>query len=279
MEYRRKEVIGDCVLYQADCMDILPHLDKVDAVVTSPPYDGLRDYGEGFSGLDWRSIIPLLSESIGEGGVIMWNVADATVDGSETGTSFKQALMFMDAGLNLHDTMIYIKDNVNFPESTRYFNGHEYMFVFSKGKPSTFNPILDRMNKWRGTPMRGTDRQKDGRTTEIRNKGKDISNYGMRFNWWKMDNKNRVNHPAVMPYAMASGHIESWSNAGETILDPFMGSGTTGVACAKMGRKFIGIELDPDYFDIACRRIEEAYAQPDMFVQPPAEAKQEGFDL
>jgi site-specific DNA-methyltransferase (adenine-specific) len=176
--------------------------------------------------------------------------------------------------------MIYIKDNVNFPESVRYFSGHEYMFVLSNGSPKTFNPIKDRPNKWAGTTMHGTDRQKDGTVQQITGKGKEIRPYGMRFNWWKINNKQPdTGHPAPMPFSMAFDHISSWSNEGCAVMDPFMGSGTTGVACVKLGRKFIGIELEPKYFDIACQRITDAYKQPDMFVPAPSNPVQGKIDV
>lgn len=277
---RRVEVIGGQTLIEADCLEVMPLLGKVDAVVTSPPYDNLREYGAGFAGVDLMRCIELVAEGLHPGGVCMWNVADATVNGSETGSSFRQALRAMECGLRLHDTMIYIKDNVNFPEDVRYFSGHEYMFVFSNGAPKTFNPIKDRVNKWAGTIMHGTDRQPDGSLKPISGKGKTILRYGMRFNWWRIKNNNNpTKHPAPMPYSMAHDHVISWTNPGETILDPFMGSGTTLVACAKLGRKGIGIELDEAYFDIACERVQAAYDQPDLFVEPPKSPVQEGMDL
>jgi len=262
----RVEKIGRATLYLGDCRDILPMLPKVEAVVTSPPYDNLRDY-EGQELIDCLPVISLIAERLADGGVCMWNVADATVNGSETGTSFRQALHAMECGLRLHDTMIYIRETVSFPESIRYFPGFEYMFIFSKGKPRTFNPIKDRLNKWRGTVMHGTDRQPDGSTKPISGKGKIIEAYGMRFNYWLLSNNSPNNgHPAPMPHAMAEGHIISWTNFGDVVLDPFMGSGTTGVAAVQMGRDFIGIEREEKYFDIACKRIEEAQRQGDLFI-------------
>ena len=273
--YKRKEVIGDCTLYLGDCLDVLPTLGKVDAVVTSPPYDNLRDYGDDTTIFNWEDYITPISDSIIDGGAIMWNVADSTTNGSESGSSFKQCLSFMEGGLNLHDTMIYHKPQASMPDSRRYFNAFEYMFIFSKGKLKTFNPIMDRKNKYAGTSIHGTRREKDGTTSAKTNTGKIISDYGMRFNVWMISHDQTcTEHPATMPYSMSFDHIESWSNPYETILDPFMGSGTTGVACAKLGRKFIGIELEEKYFDIACKRIEEAYNQPDLFIEPPIEHTQ-----
>lgn len=89
-------------------------------------------------------------------------------------------------------------------------------------------------------------------------------------------NAERVGHPTQKPVALMEWCLGFLPKA-ETILDPFMGSGTTGVACAKLGRKFIGIELEPKYFDIACKRIEDAYKQPDMFIERPAPPKQEAM--
>lgn len=266
----REEQIGRARLILGDCRDLLPTLGKVDAVVTSPPYDNLREY-EGQETLDCLPIISLISDVLADGGVCMWNVADATIGGSETGTSFRHALHAIECGLRLHDTMIYLRDNVAFPEEVRYFSGFEYMFVFSKGAPKAFNPIKDRRNKWSGTVMHGTDRQPDGTTKQISGKGKMIEPWGMRFNYWRMVNNEACNgHPAPMPYQMANDHILSWSNVEETILDPFMGSGTTGVAAVQMGRDFIGIEREEKYFDIACRRIDQAQRQGDLFIEAVA---------
>jgi len=278
----REERIGDCRLILGDCLEVMPLLGKVDAVVTSPPYDNLREYGAGFDGVDCFAAISEVANMLKPGGVCMWNVADATVNGSETGSSFRQALHAIDCGLNLHDTMIYTKKNVSFPESVRYFSAFEYMFIFSKGPPKTFNPIKDRVNKWAGTTMHGTDRQPDGSLNKINGAGKEIKPYGMRFNHWPITHNSRTektDHPATMPPSMANDHVISWTNQGETVLDPFAGSGTTLVACANLGRKGIGIELDPDYFDIACERVQKAYDQPDLFVEQPKPATQDAMDL
>jgi hypothetical protein len=276
----RVERIGDATLMLGDCRDILPTLSGVDCVVTSPPYDGIRDYGESFIPLDWRSVIAGLAGALNKGGVIVWNVADQTVDGSETGTSFRQALHAIDCGLRLHDTMIYCKEGVTFPDNNRYHPAFEYMFVFSKDAPKAFNGIRDWKNKWAGTSMHGTDRLADGSTKAISQMGQPVPQYGLRRNWWVMSNPHTgetAGHPAPMPFKMASDHIETWSVQGDTVLDPFLGSGTTGLASAKLGRKFIGIEIEESYFDIACRRIEQSYKQPDLFITKPAPAIQDAL--
>lgn len=278
---RREVIIGDCRLLLGDCLEILPTLGNVDAVVTSPPYDAIRQYGEGWQGVDTLAVLQLLSLRLSEGGVVVWNVADQTVEGSETGTSFRQALHAIECGLRLHDTMIYCKEGVTFPDSNRYHPAFEYMFVFSKGAPKHFNGIRDWKNKWGGSPMHGTDRLADGTTKRINGHGNPVSQMGLRRNWWVIANPytgDTKGHPAPMPYRLASDHIETWTTRGETVVDPFLGSGTTGLASVKLGRSFIGIEIDEGYFDIACDRIRKAYAQPDMFIAPRApEPKQEAL--
>lgn len=265
----RKEVIGRATLYCGDCIEVLPTLPQFDAAVTSPPYDDLRDYGAGFDGVDCLAVISHVADRLAPGGVLMWNVADATKNGSETGSSFRQALHAIDCGLRLHDTMIYCKEGVTFPDANRYHPAFEYMFVLSKGAPAKFNGIKDWRNKWRGSSISGSARQKDGTTKTLNNTGKEISEYGLRRNWWPLSNAYTgatAGHPAPMPFQMAHDHIVTWTDQGQIVCDPFMGSGTTGVACAVTGRDFIGCEINPDYFDIACRRIEQAQRQGDLFI-------------
>lgn len=270
---KREVVIGDCRLILGDCLEVMaafPQCFLVDAVVTSPPYDGIREYGKGFGGFDWQDVILNLSRRITDGGVIVWNVADQTVKGSETGTSFRQALHAMECGLRLHDTMIYCKEGVTFPDANRYHPAFEYMFVFSKGAPANFNGIKDWRNKWSGSKMHGTDRLADGSTKRINGHGKPVPEYGLRRNWWVISNPytgETNGHPAPMPFSLASDHIETWTLPGQTVLDPFLGSGTTGVAAVKLGRKFVGIEIDEGYFEGACERIRKAQKQPDMFIE------------
>lgn len=269
---KRTEIIGDCTLYLGDCLEILPTLGKVDAVVTSPPYDSIREYGDGWQGVDCLGVISAIADRLNEGGVAVWNVADQTINGSETGTSFRQALHAMECGLRLHDTMIYCKEGVTFPDNNRYHPAFEYMFVFSKGAPRHFNGIRDWRNKWGGTKKHGTDRLADGTTKRINGHGNPAPEEGLRRNWWVIANPytgETKGHPAPMPYRMASDHIETWTVAGETVLDPFLGSGTTALASLKLGRAFVGIEIDEGYFDIACRRVREAHCRPDMFVSAP----------
>ena len=274
----RREVLADGVeVWNGDCLEILPALGAFDMGMTSPPYDGIRDYGDGFSGVDCLPVISLLAEKLAPGGVVVWNVADQTIDGSESGTSFRQALHAKSCGLRLHDTMIYCKEGVTFPDANRYHPAFEYMFVFSKGAPSVFSGIKDWKNKWGGTKMHGTDRNQDGTTSKISGDGRPVPEYGLRRNWWVIANPytgETKGHPAPMPYSMAFDHISTWSSEGDIVLDPFLGSGTSGVAAVRQGRRFVGIELDPRYFDIACKRIEAALREPSLFIAPPQPAEQ-----
>lgn len=251
-------------LIQGNCLDNFWQIpqNSVDLTVTSPPYDNLRDYNNNLEWNEevWREVIRELWLRTKLGGVVVWVVSDATVNGSETGTSFRQTLFAMGCGFNLHDTMIWRKSNFSNPSSVRYHQTFEYMFIWSKGKPSVFNPIKDRKNIYAGESTRGknTVRQVDGSLKEVSKKT--ISEFGMRHNVWDINTSGqameRVNHPAPFSTQIASDHIKSWSNPGDLVLDPFMGSGTTGVACKKLGRDFIGIELDEGYFNAAKQRIE-----------------------
>ena len=258
-----------------DCLEIMKDIPdgSVDLTVTSPPYDDLRTYKGNID--QWcfekfKQISKELFRVTSDGGVVVWIVSDATIRGSETGTSFRQALHFMDCGFNLHDTMIWEKPTFTATGSlaVRYAHVFEYMFVFSKGKPKTFNPIKDKLNVSAGRKIHGTIRQKDGSTKKQSCIGNEIQALGQRHNVWKIcpekSNKNRK-HPAVFPEQLAKDHIISWSNEGDTVLDCFMGSGTTGIACVHTGRNFIGIELDEEYFQIAKERVENCNKKDSTF--------------
>jgi len=250
-------------LMQGDCLERMreiPH-NSIDLTVTSPPYDNLRTYNGNndlWNESVWKEVIKNLYLRTKPGGVVVWIVGDATVKGSETGTSFKQALWAMECGFNLHDTMIWNKGNFTAVGAlkTSYAPVFEYMFVWSKGKPNTFNPIKDRKNKHAGTKMHGTVTQADGSSKKVSSHNKRVfSEYGQRHNIWQINPcKLRLAHKARFPVQIAEDHIKSWSNVGDIVLDPFMGSGTTGVAAKNLNRDFIGIELDDDYFKIAQER-------------------------
>lgn len=252
-------------LIHGDCLEKMKDLESgsIDLTVTSPPYDNLRSYNgnnDRWGEHVWKAVLRDLYRVTKKGGVAVWVVGDATIKGSETGTSFRQALWAMECGFNLHDTMIYEKTGAPFPSSNRYYQVFEYMFVFSKGSPKTFNIINDRPNKTFGSKIGGTTRDATGKLTAKKNTGKPISEFGSRFNIWRISSsKQKSNiHPAVFPCSLAKDHVVTWSNEGDIVLDPFMGSGTTGVACKNINREFIGIELDEKYFQLAEERIESA---------------------
>jgi len=262
------EIIGDSVLYCGDCLDILPSLGNVDCVVTSPPYDNLREYG-GYK-FDYKSTIRSIAQIMDEGAVCVWVVGDQVVNGSETGTSFRHALEFIDAGLRLHDTMIYRKDSSPFPDATRYGQVFEYMFVLSKGKPKYID-LLRIRTKYYSNNQQSSQRGADGELKKMKyEKGKEtkpMDNVWDISTGYNKSTKDLIahQHPAIFPDKLAQMHVTSWCMADDICLDPFMGSGTTGVACVNLVRKFIGIEIERKYFDIACERITAAYAQGRLF--------------
>ena len=240
--------------------------ESIDLTVTSPPYDNLRTYNDS---LEWnfdifKEIAQELFRVTKQGGVVVWVVGDATIKGSETGTSFKQALYFKEIGFNLHDTMIWNKGSFTAVGAlkTRYAPVWEYMFIFSKGNNRVFNPIKDRKNKVKGK-IGGRLRLPDGSMKKMSTDGKQRAEYGQRFSIWDMPpcGGNKTGHPAVFPEALARDHIISWSNEGDTVLDPFMGSGTTGKMAIQLNRDFIGIEKVKEYYDIAEERIMLEYNQ------------------
>lgn len=255
-------------LMQGDCLELMKNIPdgSIDLTVTSPPYDNLRNYNGNISQWNFnkfKEIAKELYRVTKNGGVVVWIVADATINGSETGTSFKQALHFMQIKSNLHDTMIWDKGMLTFPCPTRYHNCFEYMFILSKEKPKSVNIIHDRTNKYGGEIIHGTDRLKDGTTKKQSGNGKrKVKDIGARFNVWKLSpvqsQKERTGHPAQFPEQLANDHIISWSREKDIVFDPFMGSGTTGKMALLNNRNFIGIELDESYFNIAKQRIEEA---------------------
>ena len=261
-------------IYLCDCFELMKELpDKcIDLVVTSPPYDNLRTYNDT---LEWnfeifQNIAKELVRVLKECGGIVWVVSDATINGSETGTSFKQALYFKELGLNIHDTMIWEKSTCTDTGSlqVRYGGCFEYMFVFSKGKVKIFNPIKDRINLNAGRKKCGTIRLKNGDTKLMSSLGKEIPQIGQRFNIWKINavfSNNDRQHPAQFPEELVSDHIISWSNENDLILDCFSGSGTTAVACHNLKRKFICIEKDYDYWKASVERLEREQAQLKLF--------------
>ncbi len=211
----------------------------------------------------FKSIAKELYRVTKDGGVVVWIVADETSKGSESGTSFRQALYFKECGFKLYDTMIWYKQlSGAIGSMKRYENTFEYMFVLSKGMPKAANIIKDKPNKTSGTILHGTVRERDGSLKPRGNSNgrKKTAEYGRRHNVWTIypERRNKTIHPAVFPKQLAQDHIISWSNEGDVVLDCFMGSGTTGLACIDTNRHFVGIELDDTYYEIAKQRIDNA---------------------
>jgi DNA modification methylase len=244
-----------------DCLEVMKGLpDKcIDLTVTSPPYDNLRTY-KGFE-WDFKGVANELYRVTKEGGVVVWVIGDNTKNFCESLSSFKQALYFVeDVGFNLLDTMIYYKQNYApaYPTLRRYANQFEYMFVFSKGKPKTFNPI--QKAKVRNKEEKVAFRQQDGslirKTKEKGRETKDASNV-WEYSTGGSCTKDKIayKHPAQFPEQLAQDHIVSWSNEGDLVLDPFVGSGTTAKMALLNGRNYIGIDISEEYCEIARKRI------------------------
>jgi site-specific DNA-methyltransferase (adenine-specific) len=234
-------------IYNENCVDTMQRMDSgsIDLVVTSPPYDNLREYN-GYE-FDFEAIAAELVRVIKPGGVIVWVIGDQVIKGSESGSSFRQALHFMELGLSLHDTMIYEKNSPAYParaDGNRYTQIFEFMFVLSKGKPQA-QLICDKPNKWAGF--------KDF-SGKLKNP---VPDFSPRNNIWRyVTSFNGVKHPAPFPEALAQDHILTWSRVGQTVYDPFMGSGTTAKMAMLNGRNFIGSEISAEYMSIANKRIE-----------------------
>ena len=266
MSFHNQIIHKDCSLALKELPD-----DCIDVTITSPPYDNMREYnGFTFSHENLIVIIQQLFRVTKKGGVVVWIVGDATVHGSESGTSFRQALEFMNAGFKLHDTMIYEKNTSSFPakrDGNRYTQIFEYMFVFCKGKMKTSHLICDKPNKWAGHTNWGknTNRTRTGElveTTDI----KPVPDFSPRNNIWKYNigkgfnstDKESHDHPAIFPEKLAEDHILSWSNEGDVVLDPFCGSGTTCKMTKKNNRIYVGIEISEEYCELA-RKIISRY--------------------
>ena len=249
--------------YLGDCLEVMKEIPDgvIDLTVTSPPYDDLRTYN-GYS-FDFENVAKELFRITKEGGVVVWVVADATKNGSESGTSFKQALFFKECGFNLHDTMIWNKLTNARPSNNRYANVFEYMFVLSKGVPYKTNLIKDKRNKRGGKETSVTIRKSNGEMTE--SKKVKIAEFGMRNNIWDIPSKmSRTEnwHPAPFSEELARDHILSWSNEGDLIFDPFGGSGTTAIAAIENNRKWVTCEISEEYATKAVERIWNHEAKP-----------------
>ena len=263
-------------IYCMDCLEgmkLLPN-ECIDLTVTSPPYDNLRTYNgniEQWSFEKFQAIAKELYRVTKQGGVVVWVIGDSVVRGSETGNAFRQALHFKEIGFNLHDTMIYQKNAFPFPDKTRYAQVFEYMFVLSKGKPNTTNIIrVPTKEANRIKNKKSCQRLPNGETVPMKYEtGKSERN---KENVWMFEvgymkttkDKFAFQHPAMFPEQLANDHILSWSNEGDVVLDPFMGSGTTAKMALLNNRNYIGFELDAHYCEIANERIRKALAEKEV---------------
>lgn len=266
-------------IYNCDCLEGLKQIDSnsIPLTVTSCPYDDIRSY-QGTCNWNFEIFKPIAEELYRvtkPGGIVVWVVGDAVVDGSETGSSFKQALYFKEIGFKLHDTMIYEKNSSSFPArltSKRYTQIFEYMFVFVKGKiRNDITLIADKRNKWAGWTNWGQKSQYDteGNLNKVSNI-KPIPEFSLRNNIWKYNvsfNDKIVKHPAVFPEQLAEDCILSWSVEGDTVLDPFMGSGTTAKMALLNKRNYIGFELNEEYYNGILKRLEKFKNSPSKTVE------------
>jgi DNA modification methylase len=236
----------------------------IDLTVTSPPYDNLRTYN-GFS-WDFEALARELFRVTKQGGVVVWVVGDATINGSETGTSFKQALYFKEIGFNLHDTMIYEQAGTGAKGSNyAYWQTFEYMFVLSKGTPRFVQRLT--FNQINGGKPRGFSPKAACIGSRADRVGVLTPTESVRPNVWRYPvgcNDDTV-HPAVFPETLAKDHILSWSNEGDLVYDPFMGSGTTAKAAHQLKRRWIGSEISAEYVELANKRLEPYLAQETLF--------------
>lgn len=263
-------------IYNENCLDTLKRMpdDFIDLVVTSPPYDNLRDY-KGFS-FPFEEIAQELFRTIKKGGVVVWVVGDATINGSESGTSFKQALYFKEIGFNLHDTMIFAKNNMVLTHN-RYEQDFEFMLVLSKGKPKVFNPLTvktkeaGRIKKY--DYITGTTNEKNSATRSGMNRAVTVKENKFRGNIWfypigsncSSQDEIAFTHPAIFPEQLVADHIKSWSNERDLIYDPFSGSGTTCKMSHLLNRAWVGSEISKEYVELSEKRMKPYLQQANLF--------------
>lgn len=248
--------------YVADCVRFMKQKMKentVDLTITSPPYDNLRNYN-GYS-FNFEDIAKQLYRVTKTGGILVWIVGDKIHKG-KTLTSFEQALFFQKIGFRMHDVMIYKKKNTPFMRSNAYTNCFEFMFVLTKGKPKTFNPLKEKTVR-NGYEMLTYNKKADG----VNKKNwKELKKHKTKNNIWEYavglggttSDRIAFKHPAVFPEKLAEDHILSWSNKGDIVFDPMCGSGTTCKMAMLHNRKFIGVDISKDYINIAKKRISDS---------------------
>jgi site-specific DNA-methyltransferase (adenine-specific) len=249
-------------LYNENCIDTLSRMDDnfIDLVLTSPNYDNARNYHNMTWG-EFRNISNLLYEKTSVGGTVVWVVADQTINGCETLSSFKQVLYLSECGFNVLDTMIYEKNGVGSSGSRYCYNqAFEYMFVLTKGKIKTFNPIKDIVPKRaNNTYSKGQRLGKSGANNKRIYKKSPTSS--KRTNIWKysvgfINEDDRTVNTAQFPEQLAEDHIISWSNEGDLVYDPFGGGMTTAKMCIKNKRNYICSEIVTAYCEAGQKRID-----------------------
>jgi len=263
-------------IYNESCLETMSRMPDgfIDMVLTSPPYDNLRTYDNDidktWGAHIWQPIIKELYRVVKDGGVVVWIVGDATINGSETGTSFRQALYAMECGFNLLDTMIYYQNGTGAKGSNyAYWQSFEYMFVFTKGFPFASNRIADVKNSV-GGKRRKLSKKSIMVNTRIHRSYVINPFYSVRPNVWIFncgfsDSSDKTEHPAPFPEKLAADHIYSWSNEGDIVYDPFMGSGTTAKMAHIYKRKWIGSEISSKYVELAYKRIDPYLRQTSLF--------------
>jgi len=237
--------------------------DSIDLVVTSPPYGQLRAY-DGYY-MAFKPMAEQIARVLKIGGVLVWVEGDESDELGESGVSFQHALYFRnECSLRLHDTMIYMKAGASYPSQDKYYQCFEYMFILSKGKPKTFNPLKDRENRWYGQKWSKvrTRRQQDGSLSSQTWDADEGEKYGVRFNIWQYavgagNHGDPIchEHPAPFPEALARDHILSWSSPGDIVFDPMCGSGTTLAMAHQEGRKWLGFDISQKYCELSERRV------------------------
>lgn len=245
----REERIGGHRLILGDCLEVLPTLGMVDHCISDPPYEadyqrklgtaGRKDGGSelkpvSFDGIDGIRTAVVDATAAACGG---WFIAFCTVEGTA-----KWADAINASPMKYKRACIWVK-----PDSTPQLNGQ---------CPAHGAECF--VTAWAG---RGASRWNAGGKRGV---------YTHNVNPPDRHGK----HPTEKPWRLFADLLRDFTNPGDTVLDPFMGSGTTGVACQRMGRRFIGIEIDPEYFRIACERVEAATRQPDLFIDPPKPPEQ-----
>lgn len=277
--------------YNESCLETMGRMPNnfIDCTITSPPYDDIRNYNNKIKGLSeefngysfpFEDIAKELFRVTKKGGVVVWVVNDSTHNGSETLNSFRQALFFKEIGFRMHDTMIYRKLNPMPNAGKRYQQMFEYMFVFSKGSPKTTNISLrERSNKCedkRTYRKKKFSRNQDGDFNEndyyVKEMVPDYNVWDFYVGWGNTTKDDvAFEHPAIFPEELAKRHIESWTNEGDLIYDPFMGSGTTSKMSIITNRNYIGSELSKEYCDIESKRLLQIQSKIDLY--PPGSQK------